>query len=740
MRDANLFVVSSQAAIKRSAPHIYLSALPFAAESSLISRTYLEQCTGIVFIKTFGIDHHGGKVVMSLAGHHTTVSSMVYLPDGRLATGSFDRTVRIWNTRTGCESFPPFFSQDGFVCSLAVAASGKSLALGTYTGAVCIWNLEAPRKPPRRFLPHDSGVFSVAFSPDESLIASVAADGLRLWRAETGQQVVMPSDTIVVNGVVFSPDGKTMASNFGKKTHMWNISTGSPEAVYALSHDVEVGCICFSIDSTTLAVGLRGSTIQLWNLTTRKMVLTLPGQSGTVHWIQFSPDDRSLVSFLNGGTIHIWNLHSDLDDRGPVVLHGKVGYGYPALSPDGSYFALASDNHTIQIWDAGVGRIWDAGVGQKAAQSFQAHSGGVTSVSVSKNGTLIVSGSNDRSVRIWDADNGEPKLPPLLGHNLNVTCVAISPDNRIIASISNDRTVRLWDVPTGKPIAELGQLASVLAVTFSPDSRWLAFASNDKTVRIWDIEGQQQLGIGPLQCDTGAKSVAFSPDGRTIAAGASYKRIYLWDTDTGQQTCEPLGGGEFITDPPIAFSPIGKHILSGDNAIAREWDIATRRQSLALEGHNGSINSVAYSFDGLAIATCSHDKTVRVWDALTGTCLTVLHGHGSSVESIAFMPGRKLVSGSSDSTIRVWDIEAAQVRPADSSMDVKEVVERRGLQDGWLLDQAGELLLWVPSEYRACLKLPSCRVLIATHRVEIRTEGTLHRGENWTKCWLGDRS
>jgi len=740
MRDANSFVVSSQEAIEESAPHIYLSALPFAARSSRISASFLAQCTGLVFVETFGIDSHGGQVVMSLAGHTGSIISMAYLPDGRLASSSADTTVRIWDTRTGYESMLPFVSKDGIVLSVAFAASGKSLALGTIAGVVCIWNLEAHRDPPRRLLGHQNRVNSVAFSPDDSLIASVAYDGLRLWRAETGQPVSVTCETSGSHTVAFSPDGTTMASCSGKKTQMWDVGTGNPVAVDVLSHEVGVLSICFSTDSMTFAAGLHDSTIELWDMTTRIVISTFRGHSASVKWVQFSPDDRSLVSMSTDRIIHFWNLHPDVGDRDPVVFHGKLEYGSPALSPDGLYIALPSSNDTIQIWNAGVG------VGQKAAQSFQAHTSGVRSVAVSDNGAFIVSDSADGSVRIWDACNGEPKLPALVGHDRHVTCVGISSDLRVVASASRDSTVHLWDVPTGEAIGEplRGHSADVIVVTFSFDSLWLASASEDETVRIWDVESHQESAIGPLQCSRYTRSVAFSPDGRLLAAGNLHGRIHLWNTYTGQQTCAPLCRSESLSwNHPIAFSPIGTHLLSGGghDGITRVWDIATRQQDMTLEGHTSEITSVAYSSDGLAIATCSMDRTVRIWDAQAGTRLAVLHGHESEVYSIVFMPDRKsLVSGSQDSTIRVWDIEAAQAQSLDDDMDISGAVECRGLWNGWLLGEAGELLLWVPKEYRSFLKLPSCRILIATHRVEVKTEGKWHRGENWTKCWLGDRS
>jgi len=237
LRDANAFVASSREAIERSAPHIYLSALPFAAKGSLIHTSLSSLITGVVSVETIGIDPHGQRLAMTLTGHQNMVVSVAYTPDGSLVSGSHDGTVRIWDTRTGEESISLFCGGNEGVQCVAVAPTGTSLAAATVGGTLCIWNLQALRRPPLRLSGHSMTIYSIAFSPDGQLIASASRDNsLRIWIVATGQQ------TAVLTGhadgfltVTFSPDGNFVASGSLDRTlRLWNNTTGQPAEMYVV--------------------------------------------------------------------------------------------------------------------------------------------------------------------------------------------------------------------------------------------------------------------------------------------------------------------------------------------------------------------------------------------------------------------------------------------------------------------------------------------------------------------------
>jgi len=325
LRDANSFVASSSEAIERSAPHIYLSALPFADRDTLVYQTFPPLCTGLVSVETFGINYHGQQLSMMLTGHENRVVSVVYSPDGcLLASGSTDGTIRIWDTRTGEENLCLSQSSEDAVNSIAFAPNSKSIASGTDSG-VYIWTGLAGRPTALLLSGHSDDVMTVEYSQDGYILASRSKDRtIRLWRAENGENtVILRGHAGHVDAIAFSPNGQTLAFCSSEyKIQLWSIRTGDPVGLLHLQSGGKILSIGFSPDGTMLAAGCDNGTIVLLECQTRNAVTELRGHTGCISSIQFHQmQDRWCL-------LHM----TSVSDFGPSrKLHGRLSLLYSSV-------------------------------------------------------------------------------------------------------------------------------------------------------------------------------------------------------------------------------------------------------------------------------------------------------------------------------------------------------------------------------------------------------------------------
>ncbi|KAH8834138.1 WD40-repeat-containing domain protein [Flagelloscypha sp. PMI_526] len=348
--------------------------------------------------------------------------------------------------------------------------------------------------------------------------------------------------------------------------------------------------------------------------------------------------------------------------EGAVVDHWKTRFQYlPQISTESAVqgVGFSSDGtRVVSGSDDGTVRIWDADSGEQLLQ-LDGHEDCVNSVAFSPDGKRAVSGSNDETVRTWDADSGE-QLLQLDGHEYGVKSVAFSPDGQRVISGSRDGTVRIWDADSGEQLLQLdGHERHVNSVAFSPDGKRTVSGSDDKTVRIWDADSGEQL----LQLDGheyGVNSVAFSHDGKRVVSGSNDETVRIWDADSGEQLLQLDGHEDFVIS--VAFSHDGKRVVSGSSdETVRIWDADSGDQLLQLDNHKDCVNSVAFSPDGKRTVSSSDDKTVRIWDADSGEQLLQLDNHKDCVNSVAFSPdGKRTVSSSDDKTVRIWDADSGE--------------------------------------------------------------------------------
>ena len=270
---------------------------------------------------------------------------------------------------------------------------------------------------------------------------------------------------------------------------------------------------------------------------------------------------------------------------------------------DSPPYAIACWNNLIVagLWSGNISTL-DATTGIHTS-TFSGHIDLVRSLAFSSDGTSLVSGSHDKTVRLWDIQTGGV-IRSYYGHTGWVVSVSISPDQTTIASGSHDKTICLWDAQTGGCCHIIRHDDSIHSVSFSPtNSQLLISASEDNTVQQWDIYGHQ---IGPAYEGDHA---AFSSDGaHFISWGASVATV--WNSDSGITITKlqaPNGNYQCC-----CFSPNAKYVAGASGNAIYIWDITSSDSNpiKTLVGHTSPITSIIFSS---TLISSSIDGSIKFW-------------------------------------------------------------------------------------------------------------------------------
>eukprot|EP00182_Erythrolobus_australicus_P006583 CAMPEP_0185841492 /NCGR_PEP_ID=MMETSP1353-20130828/17922_1 /TAXON_ID=1077150 /ORGANISM="Erythrolobus australicus, Strain CCMP3124" /LENGTH=654 /DNA_ID=CAMNT_0028540971 /DNA_START=37 /DNA_END=1998 /DNA_ORIENTATION=+ len=290
------------------------------------------------------------REVRRMSGHYFVVQSVVFSTDGKwLATGSRDRTVKLWNAATG-EYVRTCSGHSDYVRSVAFSHDGKRVASGSDDNTVRVWDTASGRCV-RTCSGHSNWVWAVAISSDDKWLASGSSDNsVRLWNPSTGEYLrTCTGHSKRVNALAFSPDGALLASGSADySVRLWNPAGGA--IVRACEgHSAGVYAVAFAKSGKVLASGSEDKTMRLWDAASGACLRTFAGHSDTVYSVAFSPDGKWLASGSSDKTVRLWDVESGVCMR---IIEGHSEWvNSVAFSTDGNWLASGSGDQTARLWD-----------------------------------------------------------------------------------------------------------------------------------------------------------------------------------------------------------------------------------------------------------------------------------------------------------------------------------------------------------------------------------------------------
>lgn len=544
-------------------------------------------------------------------------------------------------------------------------------------------------------------IYAVGVTPDGQFAACARANQVYVYRLPTHQPVaelVDPQLALagagaavppaahrdVVQSIAFSPDGTWLATGGFREVKLWRRPRDVRRFAIASAARGPVGAVASTADGTVFATGGADGVVRIWDGATRgaRPVFELSGHAGPIDDLRFSPDGLRVASVAVDKTLRLWSVADGAPFAQAAIPGGATSVAWTSA---GKRLVTAGADGALRVWNVPVA----AGGEVAAVREMKGHGGPVTCVdSIPGAASQIISGGADGSVRIWNVDTGETVRK--LDHGGPVAAVAVRPDGKRLASAGLNHVARLWDAD-GKPVAELkGEFYATETARHREQDAALAAAdvayrkstlqaaekrhADDvgrvKKAAVADVEAEKALAdkrkaataAAEAEAKIAADVAAAKPpdaDAKKAAAAAAKKAA---DAEVKKLESTKAAGEDELRLAIKAAQQAADALADAQGALqTSEADHKRLQDELpalkaAAAATETPLRCLAFSLDGLTVATAGDDALVHTWSAETGAPLDTFKGHAGTVAALAFVAGDVLVSGSADGAAIGWDL------------------------------------------------------------------------------------
>jgi RNA polymerase sigma factor (sigma-70 family) len=598
--------------------------------------------------------------------HGAGVLAVRFAPGDRLiASAGHEWRFRLWDPDSAREVFEG--SLKSGATALTFSSRGTFVATGTREGAIDVWTVPEGRKKFAYTMPKKQ-IIQLAFAEQSNVLISVTADGAVFWRElATEKDIADWRYRAPITRAVFSPDMKTLAVAANTGT-VDLLEPRSGKTLATLDDRRQfIADLAFSPDGATLAWSANG-IIHFWD-TAKAQEIGKTEEVGVQYFgLAFSKDGKQIFAGDGLGRLKEFDVASAKETKLLAQYFGTILS--LAVSHDGKRLLAGGMDNTVHLWDLAQGEELHTG---------QGHEGSVLGMAIASNGKTLVTASNDSTVRFWDLTKHTPIRRIKAGGPMY--CVSASPKGDVVAAGGAESTIHLWNMASGEEIKSLaGPESGTNGLAFSPDQKLLAGVGIDE-LRLWDVAtGEQLRNVRRPNSGKGqslALCLAFSADGKILAVGGqSEQAISLYDVAQNRETARlPTGRGV----SSLAFSSTGRTLITaGVDSFVQIWEVASGklRTSLGpLHQLKTAITAVAITPDDRRIVVVPPSRQFRIFDTMSAEEIGKFTGHRGMVHDLVFSPdGKRLYSGSADTTICVWDFAAQAKKTPTGAANFAEAV------------------------------------------------------------------
>jgi WD40 repeat protein/tRNA A-37 threonylcarbamoyl transferase component Bud32 len=531
---------------------------------------------------------------------------IAFLADGiHVAVADGSKYATVWNIQTGKKKLD--LGEHRYTQNVAV--SDERIATAGVGGTVPIWSF--PSGELMRTIQVGLQTSAVAMSPDGRLVTSSgipqkgAPSQTRIWNLESDESPVsLPLNPGRIDASLFSADGRLLAFRSNRGIQVWDVTKRS--LIRTFPSGPMRGFPCdFSPDGSRIAIAntMQG-TLRVHEIKTGKEIHLIEAHApGTVTLaLDYSPNGRFIASSASDNSIRVFDAA-----KGTLLrkFYGdKRSMGTFSFGPDSMGIASLSLYYSVQVWNLA-----------NQMGPFRTKYNNVKCIKFHPTEPVVALAGSQSEVRLYDLDSQLLIQTIKTGQGL-VQDVDFNADGSRLVTGGDDRTLRIWDTQTGALIKSQPHNGVILKLSHHPTAALVASCGRGSLVYLWDpqssVEPKALAGDGSK-----VMHVAFSPDGALLTGSQTDGTIMVWDTSTRELVATLKSDGSLVNSVRMAAD--GVHILSAHaDGTLRLRDRRNGETVSTFAAHDGGSTRAHFMFSGDRVASVGHDGMLRLRDSRSG--------------------------------------------------------------------------------------------------------------------------